>query len=277
MQNIPKHTELSDQVMLLVDCSSSLAPCFDKLKNTLQSVYTAFSQSCLVGVGVYAENFQKISAPDVYKNELYEILGALKPAYKSNLHDALYGAADCFDLLKCGRKLIIIFSDGGYDGDEPFDAACELSSAGIELHAIGFSGGVECFAENLTKLTNDAFVRSCDAAAYINSLLYETERSTYDMSHNCCNEEICIIAETPNFGGFYTVNVQIGGACPCNAKALCVRLMLDETAISEKFLYVQRNESLPSVVTFIVPQSAIPNGRNINQICAYVWGNTILC
>lgn len=277
MHNKPTQREHAAQIMLLADCSSSLAPSFEKLKNALQNAYLTLSERHRVGVGVYAENFQKLSSPNFYKKETAELLSNLKPAYKSNLRDALYCAADCFDLSDDCRKIIFIFSDGGYDGGEPFDAACELLSAGIELHAIGFTGAIDCLDENLNKLTNGAFAHSHDAASYIDTVCPRQNECANEATSTCCNREICIEAQTPCFDGFYTVNVRINGGCNCNAAALCVKLMLGNDTVSEKYIYSQQGRSFPSVVTFIVPERVLPREYDISRLHAHITGNPILC
>lgn len=285
MQNKPIHNENEAEIMLLADCSSSLAPCFETLKNVLQNTYSSLCKNYSVGVGVYAETFQNICAPDVYKKEISDVFQNLKPAYKSNLRDALCGVADCFDLSKNNRKAIIVFTDGGFDGADPFCTAEDIRSAGIELHAIGFTGAIDCLYENLNKLTNGACADSDNAAPYIDSAFAdkecgefeETEEQSTETSCNCCNREIFIEADVPYSEGYYTVNVQINGSsCCCNASALCVRLILGRRILSEKFIYAERGRTIPATVTFIVPEYLLPTERDVARLHAQVYGNPII-
>ncbi len=282
MQTTSSYNDSNCQIMLLVDCSSSLAPCFDKLQSTLENTYRTLCRHCDVGVAVYAEKFQKIASPASYRESISETLQNLKPAYNSNLCDALYSAADCFDLSVGGRKLIIVFTDGGFDGKAPYECARELECAGIEVHAIGFSGRFECLAENLQKLTGGAFARFCDCASYIDALFPYNQNN--QNNQNCtsvphcdpCVNVINIEACAPDFKGFCTVNVQISGSYTCGACALCVKLMLGRKIISEQYLLVESG-GLPATVSFIVPEDMLSCECGSSQLCAQVFGNPIMC
>lgn len=230
---MPNNTQTKPitQIMLLADCSSSLSPCFDKLRSTVKNTYLALSKDYDVGVGVYAENFQKLSSPAPFNERTAELLDTLAPAYKSDLRCGLYQAADCFDLSNGGEKHLLVFTDGGFDGDEPYTAADELADAGIKLHAIGFSGHNNCFDDALSRLTGGAFVHSFDASSYIDSVFKK-----HPSHHHSCSGDICITAEIPCFKPFRKINVHLQSGCGCAPTALCVKLMLGDKLISEKYV-----------------------------------------
>lgn len=258
--------------MLVADCSSSLEPCFSKLQSVLKNAYTSLCEVCDVGVGVYAENFQKISSPSPYRKETHDTIESLKPAFKSDLCKALCYAADCLDASSECEKHVFVFTDGAYDGDDPYSAAKELEGAGITLHAIGFSGKNGCLEKELKALTGGRFAHSFDSAAYLDAV-FEGRRQRPVCT--CKTDDICIEAEAPSSGAFCKVNVKIDGLCPCSGYAFCVKLMLGDELISEKYVRTPKGNPAPTFVTFIIPEQLLSRARCAKELRAYVISNPI--
>ena len=260
------------QLVILCDCSSSMEPCFSKLKNSLSNSYRSLCERYDVGVAVFAENFQSVTPISGYDDFAASVFSNLAPAYRSNLANALTCCGDMFDFSSDCEKNILLFSDGCCDKRDAINSVLQLNSVGVKVFSVGFSGKHGIEESFLRELANGCYAPSHELSSFITGFNKKITTASDNSSCSCCNDSVFVNCDDICIDNFTDVFVNLSiNNIPCNnSVALTVHLVLNTRILATKQLILSDENSCSSRkienIKFSLPNSLI--GEITNCISA---------